>query len=158
MTSKKKRRGAEREFADTGTPELSRQFSVVPKLSGLYTMTGKVIDETEIDRLLLADRITAAQHAALENFMSKLHAANFVGVKSPDYSSRIHLDPSAVGRKRAERILRVVKIFQRLDGKPNGRAIRVSLVNLCLLDKEWPGTDDMLHRAIEMMERAICGD
>ncbi len=106
-----------KEPRDYGTPELARQFTVVPKLSGPTITTMKVVDDCEIDRLLLRDEITANEHGTLEGFMRRLHKMGFVGIRSPNYESPIHADPSLVGDKRAASVRGMVRIFKRLNDR-----------------------------------------
>lgn len=136
---------------EMGTSEIARRFTVVPKLSNPNTYSAKVMDETAIDRLLLDDTISPAEHSSLEKFMVKLHKMGFVGVKSPDYSSPIHADATAVGDKRAQTIRGMVKIIRALD-KEIGPSMRKALVNLLLLDTPWPyGKDDIRTCASALM-------
>ena len=72
------------EHADFGTKELARHFTIVPKLSDPTTFTGKVMDGSEIDTLLLHDVITTMQHSTLCTLAKRLHGFGFVGLKSPD--------------------------------------------------------------------------
>lgn len=139
---------------DMGTTEMARRFTVVPKIDASNTWHGKVMDETEIDRLLLKDIITPAEHSVLEALMKKLHKMGFVGVKSPDYSSPIHADATAVGDKRAQSIRGMVRIIRDLD-KEIGTHFRVSLVNLCLIDMPWPHSTDDLKSSIKRLMMII---
>lgn len=145
----------EREHADFGTPELAKRLTVVPKLTGGgFSYQGKVMDENEIDRLLLNDRITSAEHSILGAFMAKLVKANFVGVRSPSYDSAMHADPATVGDRRANIVRSVVALFKRLDGDM-GRGKRVALTNLVLTDAPWPASDDDLKEAIRLLSRVL---
>lgn len=142
---------------DHGTNEIARRFTVVPKLTrGMYGYNAKVVDETEIDRLVLRGTITPAQHGTLEGFLRKLHKLGFVGVKSPNLDSPVYADPAIVGDKRAQAVRGMVKIFIRLDEKM-GADKRRALVNLVLIDTPWPGDDASLVESIEWLEDAIIG-
>jgi len=140
---------AEKEEKDYGTAEISDRFKVVPKFAKGGTHL-KVMDETAIDRLLLADRITSSEHAALEGLMQRLHKANFVGIKSPAYDAPLSIDPSAVGDRRANQIRAAVKLFAGLDNRL-GRERRIALVNLVLMDVDWPDTDESLKAVIRIL-------
>jgi hypothetical protein len=142
---------------DYGTREIARQFTVVPKLTrGLYGYNSRVVDETEIDRLLLRGIINSAQHSTLEGLMRRLHRMNFVGIKSPSLDSPVYADPAIVGDKRAQAVRGMVKIFLRLDEKM-GADKRRALVNLVLMDAIWPGDDASLLDSITYLEDAIAG-
>lgn len=141
---------------DYGTSELRRHFTVVPKLSGPNTMAMKVIDSTEIDRLLLDDVIMPSHHASLEGLMRRLHKAGFVGLKSPTYDSPIHADATAVGDKKANLIRSIVALFTRLDAKI-GPGKRRALVDLVLRDVSWPGDNASLLDAVARLDDAIAG-
>ena len=134
---KRKKRNSH-EAADFGTPEMARHFTIVPKLSDPTTFTGKVMDGTEIDLLLMNDTITTMQHATLSTLAKRLHGFGFVGLKSPDYSSRIFADATAVSDKKADTIRGAVSLFAKLDAHPHiGKYRRKKLVNLVLADVPW---------------------
>ena len=142
-----------KEPKDFGTTELGRRFSVVPKLTSPNNYAGKVVDETEIDRLLLTDRITAAEHATLEGLLKRLHKANFVGLKSPSYDAPLSADPSIVGDRRAQMIRAMVRVITKMDEDKNiGRHKRVALVNMVLMDSPWPGDDASLKLAVQALD------
>lgn len=142
---------------DHGTNEIARRFTVVPKLTrGMYGYNAKVVDETEIDRLVLRGIISPTQHGTLEGFLRKLHKLGFVGIKSPNLDSPVYADPTIVGDKRAQAVRGVVKIFMRLDEKM-GAEKRRALVNLVLMDAPWPGDDASLLESIGWLEDAISG-
>lgn len=142
-----------KEPKDYGTPEISGHFKVVPKFHRDGTHM-KVVDETEIDRLLLHDRITSAEHAVLEALMNRLRKANFVGIKSPAYDAPLSIDPSAVGDRRANQIRSVVALFVGLDRKL-GQEKRKALVNLALMDVPWNGDDKSLKEAISTLSETL---
>jgi hypothetical protein len=142
-----------KESKDIGTPQLSQRFNVVPKFTRGGTHM-QVVDEHEIDRLLLHDRITSAEHATLGLLMTKLHKANFVGIKSPVYDAPLSLDPSAVGDRRANQIRSMVKLFMALD-KKIGHEKRIALVNLVLMDREWPGDDKSLKETVRSLAELL---
>jgi len=142
---------------DIGTKELGRHYKIVPKITrGLYGLNGKVMDETEIDRLLLNDTITTTQHATLEMFFARLHKVGFVGLKSPSYDSPIHADASAVGDKKAHTIRGVVKLIDMLDNSV-GRDVRVKLVRLVCEDRVWGDNNDGLSEAIVELDKIMGG-
>lgn len=145
-----------KEPRDYGTSEIARQFTVVPKLSGPQSYAAKVMDETEIDRLLLRDEITSNEHGTLEGFMRRLHKMGFVGIRSPNYESPIHADPSLVGDKRAASVRGMVRIFKRLNERI-GQSKRQALVDLCLRDMEWPGDRLSLKECIRALDDVIAG-
>lgn len=137
--------------ADYGTPELSRRFTIVPKLSDPTTLTGKVLDEDEVDRMLFRDAITSMQHSTLQTLAKRLHSYGFVGLKSPDYSSPIHADATLVADKKAHTIRGAVHLIDKMDGHPDiTRERRIRLVNLVLHDAPWKGDD--LHACIKALD------
>lgn len=142
-----------RETKDTGAPEIHKRLQVVPKFTKSGTHMA-VVDETEIDRLLLHDRITSAEHATLGLLMTRMHKANFVGIKSPTYDAPLSLDPSAVGDRRANQIRSIVKLFLALD-KKLGHEKRKALVNLVLTDTSWPGDDKSLKDAVKVLAELL---
>lgn len=149
------------EHADFGTKEMARHFTIVPKLSDPTTFTGKVMDGTEIDTLLLNDVINTMQHATLSTLAKRLHGFGFVGLKSPDYSSRIFADATAVSEKKAETIRGAVSLFQKLDLHPHiGSHRRKKLVNLVLEDVPWGKLRhqmEELHACISALDDVFLG-
>jgi hypothetical protein len=141
--------GIVKEAKDYGTKEIANRFNVVPKFTKSGTHMA-VVDETEIDRLLLHDRITSADHAVLGALMARMKKANFVGIKSPSYDAPLSMDPSAVGDRRANQIRSLVKLFSALDHRL-GKGKRTALVNLVLLDTPWPADDKSLIEAIHVL-------
>lgn len=142
---------------DHGTKEIARQFTVVPKLTrGSYGLNLRVMDETEIDRLLLKGTITANNHSTLEGLLRRLHRMGFVGIKSPNLESPVFADPAIIGDKRATALRGIVRLFMSMD-KKMGAVHRRSLVNLVLMDAPWPGDNVSLLAAIRHLDDAISG-
>ncbi len=139
---------------DFGTGEMHRRLTViVPKYS---TYGAKVMDEAEIDRLLLRGWLTQNQHGTLEGLMRRLHKASFVGVKSPSYEAPANNDPSLISQKKTAAIRAVVKLFQRMDDEL-GREKRTALINLVLLDHEWPWDEKDLSATVGKLDDIIAG-
>lgn len=144
-----------KEAIDIGTSELSHHFTIVPKLTrGSYGLNGRVMDETEIDRLLLEERINPNEHSTLEAFLNKLHRVGFVGLKSPSYDSPIHADPSVIGDKRANSVLGITKLIKKLDASI-GRTRRMALVNLVVMDLRWEESDEILRECVGKLMEAM---
>jgi len=144
-----------REPIDMGTSELSKRLRVVPKpIGGGMEYQGKVVDETYIDRLLLEDRINSSDHSTLEKFLHLLQKANFVGMRSPVYDAPLSADPSIVGDRRANQIRAVVSLFRRMDERL-GKGKRIVLVNMVLIDRPWPDTDEQLRDAIDTLAKIM---
>jgi hypothetical protein len=140
--------------ADYGTKELARHYTVVPKLVDPSTTAGRVMDGTEIDRLLFTDTISTVEHATLQTLARRLHGFGFVGLKSPDYSSPISADATAVADKKADVIRGAVHLFEKMDKHPHiGPYRRKKLVNLVLQDAEW--SKKMLRHQIEELQACI---
>ena len=121
---------------DYGTPELARRFSVVPKLSLSNGYSGKVVDDTEIDRLLVRDEINSLQHSLLVALLKLLRDASFGGLKSPDLNSVYAADPVGMAERKAKAVHRMVNFTKALDYRA-GRPARIALINLVLLDIPW---------------------
>lgn len=128
-----------KEPSDFGTVELGRRLTIVPTLSQGPTggFSGRVVDESEVDRLLFTDAITASEHATLGLLLRKLMKANFVGMRSPSLEAPIQSDPSIIADKKANLIRSVNKMIDKMDEKI-GRPKRIALVNLVLMDTPWP--------------------
>jgi hypothetical protein len=147
----KKRRSDPKDF---GTPEIAKRLKVIPTLVSPSVYAARVTDEHEIDRLLVADKITPNEHATLEGLLRRLVRANFVGVRSPTYDAPMSADPSLVGDRRANQIRTVVGLFSKLDDRL-GVKRRKALVNLVLLDEVWPKKDKTLQECIEALEKVM---
>jgi hypothetical protein len=147
--------------ADFGTPEMGRQFRIVPKLTDNTTMAGRVLDGDEVDKLLLVDAITTVQHATLRTLQKKLLAFGFATLRSPDYSSPIHADATAVADKKANTIRGAVHLFSRMDKHPHiGKHRRKKLVNLVMEDAPWGKLRhqmEELHAIIRALEEILIG-
>lgn len=142
------------EKPDFGTNELHKQkVVIIPRFSG---RGAKVMDEQEIDCLLLKGWITQSQHSALEGFLRRLHKASYVGLKSPAYDTRAHSDPATIGNQKAIALLGVLKLLDIMDEKM-GSANRRAIVNLVLLDHEWPGDKETLQTSVKHLEDAVAG-
>lgn len=146
---------------DAGTPELARHFKIVPKLSDPTTLTMKVMDGSEIDRLLMHDVIDPAQHSTLAMLAKRLHGYGFVGLKSPDYSSRIFADATAVAEKKAESLRGAVHLIDKMDKHPHiGSFRRKKLVNLVLQEAPWGKLRhqiEELHHCIRALDDIFIG-
>lgn len=157
MTKRKKDFSA----ADFGTPEMGRQFRIVPKLTDNTTMAGRVLDGDEVDKLLLVDAITTVQHATLRTLQKKLLAFGFATLRSPDYSSPIFSDATAVADKKANTIRGAVHLFSRMDKHPHiGKHRRKKLVNLVMEDAPWGKLRhqmEELHAIIRAVEDILIG-
>lgn len=140
---------------DVGTDEIHKQRTIVPKLTrGMSGYNMRVMDETEVDRLLLSEAITPNHHSTLERFLVKLHKVGFGGLRSPDYSSPIHADATAVGDKKAIALKGISALIEEMDSQL-GRPVRVLLVALVTEDREWPHSDESLRIIVERLERII---
>lgn len=140
-----------REPSDFGTPQLAQRLSIVPKLSRSGEHHGKIVDETEVDRLLLHDRITATQHSILEALMRRLYKANFVGLRSPSWEAPVQSDPTIMAQKKANQIRAMVRVIEQMD-KEMGGPRRTALINLVLMDTPWPSDDASLHAVIDALQ------
>ena len=137
---------------DHGPAELGRHFTVVPTFTGPNVMVGRVVDETEIDRLFLKEEINITQHATLAAFTKRLHKTGFFALKSPSYEGFVQMDPAMVGDRKANMLRGMVKIFSALD-KKIGPSRRKALVDLCLKDTPWSGDD--LHECINALDHVM---
>lgn len=147
-----RKRKTQIEAADFGTPQLARHFTVVPKLVDNNTRAGRVLDGTEVDAMLLHDLIDPAQHSTLTLFARKLQSYGFSGIKSPDYSGRIHADPTLVSERKAEALRGAVQMIEKLDRHPHiGKYRRKKLVNLVTEDAPW----GKLRHQIEELHHCI---
>lgn len=146
---------------DAGSPMMGRRFTVVPKLVSLNETAMKVLDGDEVDKLLLVDAITTVQHATLRTLQKKLLAFGFATLRSPDYSSPIHADATAVADKKANTIRGAVHLFSRMDKHPHiGKHRRKKLVSLVMEDAPWGKLRhqmEELHAIIRALEEILIG-
>ena len=118
---------------DTGTPELSRQRTVIPRLRpiGGYSYDLYVADGSEPDRLLLKGVVSVNDHATLLAFVIILHKARMLGPKGPSFEMGSSSDPAYMSGKMAEAMGRVGVITKALD-KSVGKKARYELINVCM--------------------------
>jgi hypothetical protein len=122
---------------DTGTQELARRFTVVPKLASPNTWTSKVIDETEMDRLLVNDDITSAEYSILVALLKRLRRS-FGSLQSPEFTMRIVAKhPSGMADRKARSIYGVVNLIKGMD-KVMGSAKRRAMIDLVFVEVRWP--------------------
>lgn len=132
------RRGNKLASRDYGTPEIARRFRVVPKLTGPNSYAGKVIDDTEIDRLLAEDRIDSTEYSILEAFRMRLRKASYDSLRSPDFNASVRADPSLIGDRKARAVTTVIGIIGDMDKHEKiGREKRDGLINLVTEDRPW---------------------
>jgi hypothetical protein len=135
------RRHKQMNGADYGTSEMSRQFTIVPKLSDPTTLTGKVMDGDEVDRMLLRDEINPMQYATLCTLAERLHGYGFIGIKSPDYSSPVFSDATEVSARKADTIRGAVSLIAKMDRHASiGRHNRKRVINLVCVRAPWVGS------------------
>ena len=135
---------------DYGTAELSKRFTIVPKL-GNGSYHGKVLDDTEIDRLLLNDVIDATEHSILEALHFRLRKASFNSLRSPDYNSTIHSDPQLIANKKLDAVASAVGLIADMD-RTLGREKRSALIKLVTEETRWPYGNHDLRTAISSLQ------
>lgn len=126
---------------DTGSEKLHEQRTVVPRLRGPHSYHMKVMDETEIDRMFLRGDINADQYEILGRFAERLHKAGMGSIRSPDYSSPIHADATAVGDKRARAMLGIKSMMQSLREEIGVESLG-QLIALVVEDRPFSGDLD----------------
>jgi hypothetical protein len=126
----------------------------VPKLTASNGYQGKVLDDSEIDRMLLNDRISSVEYSLLVALLNKLHRATFVGLKSPDFNGVAHSDPSRMADRKAHAVMSVVGITKAMD-KVMGWQKRSALINLVLLDQTWPFDGPCLHSCLSLLDGVL---
>lgn len=139
---------------DYGSPELAKRFTVVPKLTASNGYQGKVLDDSEIDRLLLNDTISAVEYSLLVALLHKLHRATFVGLKSPDFNGVAHSDPSRIAARKANAVMSVCYIVKGMD-KAMGKQYRIALIDLVLLDIPWPFDVTCLRTCVRALDGVL---
>jgi|SRR6478736_502582 hypothetical protein len=155
VTSPKRKASSTIKTTDYGTRELAKRFTVVPRLTLSNGYTGKVVDDTEIDRLLLNDVIGSDEYSLLVALLHRLHRASFVGLKSPDFTGIGHVaDPTRLAERKANAVLTVVHVVKVMDQKM-GSVYRAALINLVLLDTPWPYGKASLHDCITALDAAL---
>lgn len=151
MTLAKKSTG-EGTTRDFGSPELGKRFTVVPRLASANSYHGKVVDDTEIDRLLLRDYITSAEHGMLVSLLAKLRKGSFTSIQSPDLNSSYQAaDPSRSADRKSEAIRTVTRLMAELDDSI-GAHKRTALINLVLLDTPWPFSLGALRKSVRVLQ------
>lgn len=121
-------------ISDLGTTEFRRRRRVMPmNISGVVRV--RVLDSSEIDRLLCDDLITPSEHGALNDFQNDLHLASMTGPRAQNYGRPIssgHV--SEMSEREALRVMRASSAIAAII-KHAGRAAYDAAVNLCIADK-----------------------
>ena len=152
MAKKKKVTG---DPIDTGSDMIHKRYTVVPRLTrGLHGYNMRVMDETEIDKMLLHETIDVDQHSLLEQFLKRLMKAQFSPLRSPDFSSSPKGDATRIADQRALAIRSVTGVFSALD-KSITAPHRIALVSLVLEDQKWPFESDALSVALSALAVAL---
>jgi len=145
------RRKTRSEAKDFGTAEIARRFTVVPRYSG-SGFTAKVVDDTELDQLLYHDTITSLEHSILIALLKRLQRAEFFGVKSVDLQRETVGDPTRAADRKVQSVIGCCKLIAAMD-RTMGRAQRMALIDLLILDRQWPFAPASLHDAIATLQR-----
>lgn len=123
---------------DMGTSEMARQFKIVPTYTSHTDRASRVMDGTEVDRMLLNDQLNINQHATLNLLARKMNSYGMGSIKSPDYAGRIMSDPQLVSERKAQALRGAVHLIDKLDKHPHvGKFRRKKLINLVMEDGEW---------------------
>jgi hypothetical protein len=130
----------QKETVVLGTPEFQTKYTIVPKLRNLWDYHAKVIDGSELDRLLIEEIVTPSQHNTLERFAAILNRAGYARYSSIDLSGSGHFDPSHAAEKKSKSMLRIVKILEYVDKKA-GKKARMDMVNMLTVDSKVQSTD-----------------
>lgn len=129
--TKAERYRALREPVDQGTPEISRQHKVIPQRAGPQASAPlhlRVVDESEIDRLLLKDWINVEQHQTAETLLDDLHNAGLIGMRISNYERRMGGgDTQNITRREALRRVKVRKALEYMEAKGGVKAGRLVL-------------------------------
>lgn len=91
---------------DTGPPERRQHFKVVVEQTANHRARLRILDQTELDRLLYQRQITLDQHAASEHLYRDMLASGYLGTCNWIMDSSIRGSAQAVSRKRANALLR----------------------------------------------------
>lgn len=128
---------SKKEAIDFGTPERQSKATIVPCLySRSYDYHARVMDGTEIDRMLMRGGITPNEHNTLERFSEELRRAGYLSIRSIDLSDPIQSsDPSHLADRKAGKLVRVVMLIRAID-QAVSRKERDALIDLCLMDRE----------------------
>lgn len=148
---KRKYQQVAKDAMDAGSPMMARHFTIVPKLSSPTTMAMRVLNGSEIDKMLMDDAVTTVEHATLCTLAKKLRDFGYSDLRSPNYESPIHADASGVGDKKADTIRGAVALIGKMDDAM-GRFNRKKLINLALYDAPWGNNADALKTCIRAMD------
>lgn len=133
---------------DMGTSEMARRFTIVPTYTSHTDRASRVMDGTEVDRMLLNDQLSINQHATLNLLARKMNSFGMGSIKSPDYSGRIHSDATLIAEHKAQALRGAVHLIDKLDRHPHvGKYRRKRLINLVMEDGKW---GDLRHQLEEL--------
>lgn len=103
-----------------------------------------VEDQTNIDRMLLEERIDIQEHIVLDRFSEAIHRAGLIGVRSPSMEPRSSVGYTGPNDGALLKRHRVNEIVRHLDQA--SKAGRQSLYDLCADDIYVPNERDMAFR------------
>lgn len=138
---------------DLGTVELQSKHRIVPRLRGKFEYHAKVLDSSEIDRMLMLQLLTPTEHDTLERFHEALRKGGFMKIRSIDWTDPIvQSDPSHIADRHAHALIMVVKMLKYLDEKTNS-SFRKQLVDLVLLDQPLIASKGDLRRGVRAIDK-----
>lgn len=140
---------------DFGTAERQDHGTIVPALyrdGSSYDYHAKVMDATQIDRLLMDGKITPNQHNTLERFSEELRKAGFMSIRTIDLSDPIQSsDPAHIADRKAAKLVKIVLIFKELE-KVLTHKERDLLVDMCLTDRSPEGFLPLIGKAVKVID------
>lgn len=144
---------APRQPLDLGTPELHKHRKALPEMAsdGPYFRL-RIMDGCEMDRLLMAERISADEYCTLERLASDLFRACLTGLRAQSYEPHVSGgDNQNLSESAATKRVRVNEIICHLDSEV-GERIRKLVVGVAGDEVEIkPSNDPSLHRGIEAL-------
>ena len=121
---------------------------------GTSKVRARVLDETEIDRMLMAERITLDEHNTLESILRDLHAARMIGFRISRYEPTIPTtDPQAITDRQAMAVSKLGRLQKVLDDT-YGIKIRRMIISLLVVDLPISSRfDPVMHSAVQTADK-----
>jgi hypothetical protein len=138
--------------SDLGTPERAKRSKLKPELTGKgYAVRMRVTDGCEIDRLLMAGRITDLEHSTCGALLRDMHDAKLLGCKTAKFEVFIG-DKRQAADMQATALQKVIGAMRSIE-RAHGIPARMMMLAVLLEDRAVrQGSEDMLRNAIAAVE------
>lgn len=143
---------------DTGTPEgmKHKKMVAVPAPGRPGKIHLRVVDQTELDRMLDRKQITAEQWSSGDQVYRLLYKAGMLGAsKSTLNISGTSGDPQHISDKKSDALLMLGELINHID-RSCGRPTRELFINMLMLDRPVSGRQvEHIVKALNEVDKAF---